>query len=43
MAPKQDPKPKFQEGRYREKTRMLPSGGGGFVVVVDVAAALARQ
>lgn len=43
MAPKQDPKPKFQEGWYRKITRLslgLRLEGGGFVVVE--AAALAR-
>lgn len=38
MAPKQDPKPKFQEGLYRETTRQLAPEGGGFVVVVVDAA-----
>lgn len=40
MAPKQDPKPKFQEGRWREtnsnnnkKAASLRLKGGGFVVV----------
>jgi len=46
MAPKQDPKPKFQEGGQRHRGGKRVDGrleGGGIVVVVAAAAGVARQ